>query len=272
MWKYVVRIRDAFSCAKPGLELETKFANSIRIRTQLSDHIESQLFWQGFQEADRGVARLISTYLPRNGVFIDVGANIGSMTLLGAKVAAAGHVYAFEPSDHHSDRLAHNLKLNGFVNVTLVRKGVHERSGVALLYRPRTDHTVNNSGAASLYQNADWKADLATDQIHLTTLDDYVEEQGIARIDLVKIDIEGCEHHALRGGQRTLSRFRPRVLMELDQANLQRAGCSSDDILGFWSNLNYRVWSIGYSGELTPIRTARDLNPHQNLLCQSYSG
>lgn len=268
LWKYLARLRTHYATQRPAPELETTIEDGIRVRTLLSDHIEAQLFWQGFQEADEGVLRLIRKHLPRDGVFIDIGANIGSFTVVGAHVARAGQVHSFEPSGHHHARLSHNVGLNGFTNVTLNQKGLHDQPGSATLFLPRAEGEVNNSGAASLYRDAARDGKQVTEEVALIRLDDYVADKGLSRVDMIKIDIEGAEFSALKGAVDTLRRFRPLVLMELDQDNLLRAGCTAGDILGFWRELGFQVGRIDNHGDTTPIHSEADLGPHQNLLCQ----
>lgn len=268
LWGYVVRVRKHYARSSPPLEIDTTIEGDIKIRTSLSDHIEAQLYWQGFQEADEGVLRLIKRYLPPDGIFIDIGANIGSFTLVAARIATRGEVHAFEPSDHHFSRLSRNVALNHFENVALNKKGLDDKTGYATLFLPKLNGEMNNSGAASLYTSADASSTQVTEEVELILLDDYVRTNGIDRIDLIKIDIEGAEFNALKGSIETLQRFRPIVLMELDRDNLERAGCEPDAILGFWHDLNYRVSRIMNNGEIVPIIGETDLAHHQNLMCQ----
>lgn len=268
LWGYVVKIRKHYAHSQPPLEIETVFEGDIKVRTLLSDHIEAQLFWQGFQEADEGVLRLIKRHLPPDGIFIDIGANIGSFTLVAARIAPRGKVHAFEPSDHHFRRLSNNVALNHFGNVALNKLGLSDKTESATLFLPSLSGEMNNSGAASLYSANNAPGMQVTEQVQLIALDDYVQKNGINRIDLIKIDIEGAEFDALKGSIETLKRFRPIVLMELDMDNMQRAACSPNEILDFWRALNYRVGRIRNSGETTPINDASDLAPHQNLMCQ----
>lgn len=266
LWAYVVQARQHYARANPPIEIETVYEGDIRVRALLSDHIESQLFWQGFQEADEGVLRLIKRHLPEDGTFLDIGANIGSFTLVGARVAKRGRVHSFEPSDHHFRRLSHNVALNGFGNVTLNKLGLSDQPGSATLFLPSVSGQMNNSGAASLYAASAPGAQV-TEEVALVTLDDYVRDHGISRIDLIKIDIEGAEFIALRGARATLEKFRPIVLMEMDKDSMQRACCKAEDILEFWRALGYTVGRIANSGEIIPITGVADLLHHQNLMC-----
>ncbi|SEP36351.1 methyltransferase, FkbM family [Nitrosovibrio sp. Nv6] len=267
-WRLILRLRRSFSRIDPPLELETTFDDNIRIVTLLSDHIESQIFWQGFQEADEGVVVLLKRHLPMNGVFIDVGANIGSFTLVAARRAYRGQVHAFEPSAHHFARLARNIELNGFENIVLNRRGLYDQPGEAVLFLPSHAGQMNNSGAASLYTAHGEETRQVSEAVTLIRLDDYVQDQTLKRVDVIKIDIEGAEIKALEGARETITRFRPLVFMELDLDNLARANCSSDDVLDLWKSLDYQVSIIRVTGDTIPVKSSKEFGLHQNLECR----
>ena len=267
-WQLILKLRYNFARITPPLELETTFDDNIRIITSLSDHIESQVFWQGFQEADEGVIVLLKRQLPVNGVFIDIGANIGTFTLVAARRALLGQVHAFEPSAHHFARLARNVELNHFDNVVLNRKGLYDQPGEAILFLPSQAGEMNNSGAASLYTCGTEGAGQVSEAVSLVRLDDYIRDRSIERVDIIKIDIEGAEIKALEGARETIMRFRPLVFMELDLDNLARAGRSADEVLELWNSLNYEVFIIRVTGKTIPVNNSKELGPHQNLECR----
>lgn len=264
-WSLVLKARNSFAQISPPLELETTFDNNIRIIASLSDHIESQVFWQGFQEADEEAIKILKRRLPIDGIFIDIGANIGTFTLVAANQASRGQVHAFEPSAHHFARLARNVELNHFSNIVLNRKGLYDQQGEAILFLPSRLGEMNNSGAASLYPGNE--ARQVSEAISLVRLDDYIQDKNIGRVDIIKIDIEGAEIKALNGAKGTLIRLRPLVLMELDLDNLSRAQCSPREVLEFWKSLNYEVSIIRTTGETILVKDANELGSHQNLEC-----
>lgn len=268
IWQLVLKYRHHFSQMRPPLELETTFDDNVRIITSLSDHIESQVFWQGFQEADEGVVRLLKRHLPVNGIFVDIGANVGTFTLVAARRALRGEVHAFEPSAHHFARLSRNVTLNRFENVVLNQKGLYDQPGEAVLFLPSKAGEMNNSGAASLYTRGGSEVQQFSEAIALVRLDDYVRDRAITNLDIIKIDIEGAEIRALEGARETIARFRPLVFMELDRDNLARAGYSADNVLDLWNSLNYDVSVILVTGETVPVRSSKELGPHQNLECR----
>lgn len=270
-WKHILALREYYARTSPSIELLTRFDDGIRARVSLSSHIEAQLFWQGFQEADESSVELLKRLLPSDGVFVDIGANIGSFTLVAAKYAQSGRVHAFEPSDFHLQRLVHNIKLNGFDNITINPVGLSDQSCEATLHMPIGHKGITNTGGASLYADKD-TPELRPETVRLIRLDDYIAQQSIQRLDLIKIDVEGAELHALRGGRKTIARFQPQVIMEVDLNNLTRAGHSIVEILEFWKDLGYSLSIIHSPMRLAPVTRVEDLGPHQNLLCYPAGG
>jgi len=269
-WRLILKLRNEFAQAVPPMELETTFDENVRIVTSLSDHIEAQVFWQGFQEADEGVILLLKRFLPPDGSFIDVGANIGTFTLVAARRAVRGQVHAFEPSAHHFTRLMHNVELNDFKNVVLNRKGLYDQPGEAVLFLPSHAGEMNNSGAASLYTSGLEEARQVSEAVSLIRLDDYIQDRSIGRVDIIKFDIEGAELKALEGARETIARFRPLVFMELDLDNLRRAECSPEEVLQLWKSLNYEVSIILVNGKTVPVTSSKEFGSHQNLQCRPF--
>jgi FkbM family methyltransferase len=276
LWKYIERLREYYSRFDPPLEMLSSYEGGIKITTSLSSHIEAQIFWQGFQEADEGTVTCLKACLPKDGVFIDVGANVGTFTLVGAQRAPRGEVHAFEPSEYHFARLSRNVAMNGFNNVRMNKAGLFDRPAEGQLFLPATTGAMNNSGGASLFGWEAGSLGVVEEEVRLLRLDDYVEAHRLGRIDVIKIDIEGAELNALLGAIKTLGTFRPIVLMELDRDNLKRAGRSLSDILSFWAELRYQLAAIHSDGTTLAINGESDLKPHQNLLCtpsrDDYSG
>ena len=90
-----------------------------------------------------------------------------------------------------------------------------------------------NSGAAFL--------ELGDGEVQVTTLDEFVAERGIERLDFMKIDVEGFEERVLRGGERVLRELRPHILFELQPVTLERAGSSVERLAALLISHGYRL-------------------------------
>jgi hypothetical protein len=75
-------------------------------------------------------------------------------------------------------------------------------------------------------------------------LDLFFEQHNIDRLDLIKMDIEGAELRALRGGTESIRRFRPVILIELNPGTLERDGCSVPDVVVFLEDLGYTIYTV----------------------------
>jgi len=177
-------------------------------------------------------------FLMPGGVFLDVGANIGMFSLRAATlVGPEGRVIAVEPAEVSADRLKRNLALNELHNVVLVRAALSDVVGEANLYHVELG---NDPQAWSILPEA---GGADSEKVAMTTLDALASEQGLLRLDLVKMDVEGAEPLVVAGGRETLARFRPGVIFEVNTppsfARADRTGCFEQ-----LQALGYRIFAL----------------------------
>ncbi|MDR3329019.1 MAG: FkbM family methyltransferase [Prevotellaceae bacterium] len=134
-------------------------------------------------------------------VVVDAGAWIGDFSAYAASKGAT--VYAFEPTRSSFDWLCRAAALNG-ANLHPVQKGLSSREGEAFI-----STSDSNSGASSIVIKRSAKGEA----IALTTLDKFVEENRLPRVDFIKADIEGAERDMLRGAAQVLKRFAPKLAL-----------------------------------------------------------
>lgn len=147
-------------------------------------------------------------YVRPGSVVYDLGANYGMHTLLLAKLAGpSGRVYAFEPNPEICTALKEQLALNGFTAVEVVSQAVCDQTGTAWF---------DSAGSAIGHLvGANTVSSPTTYQVETITLDQFVLRQGNPPPAFMKVDIEGAESSALRGGCDTITRYRPVMLIEL---------------------------------------------------------
>ena len=121
--------------------------------------------------------------LAPRGVVVDLGANIGAFSLFAARTAEK--VYAFEPDSSNYAQLLKNIDVNTFSNITAAKKAVGGGSGTVTLYR-----ALANKGSSSVVA----KVSGDMEQVEMITLQEVMQQCGIDRIDLLKVDIEGSEY------------------------------------------------------------------------------
>jgi FkbM family methyltransferase len=176
-------------------------------------------------------------------VAIDVGTNIGEVLLNFARqVGPQGQVFGMEINPRTYQRCLRNIALNPFRNVELCDVGLGRQEGELFLSRP----DQRNSGADRVVSDP---ASQGT-RVKLTTLDKFVKERGLARLDVVKIDVEGFEMNVLQGAEASLRRFHPRLFIELDDGNLRQQGSSAQELVGWLMGLGY---ALVHAGQGTPV-------------------
>jgi FkbM family methyltransferase len=160
--------------------------------------INQSLFLYGTFEISE--TRLIQSLLRPGMTFVDVGANIGYYSVVGARlVGPAGTVHSFEPHPRIRAQLQDNIARNGYQNVVVHSEAMAETSGSVAFFASTVDQ---NQGISSIIPGAGREESQAVRSI---TLDDFMAGLSPTRVDLIKMDIEGAELQVIRGGRRTLA-------------------------------------------------------------------
>lgn len=154
---------------------------------------------------ERAVTSALQTLVQREDVVYDVGAHAGFSALVFARLAAEGHVYAFEPSPETFQRLRGNVECNAAA-VTPVNAGAWKHEGRLRL---------TEKGSHSRIIDDDAEVDGPVSDIALLRLDDFAYRDGHRPATFVKIDVEGNAASCLAGARELLRRSRPRVVIEI---------------------------------------------------------
>ncbi|MGE0767238.1 MAG: FkbM family methyltransferase [Hyphomicrobiaceae bacterium] len=165
---------------------------------------------------ERPVQEALARHLRPGDVFYDIGANIGFLTVIGARlVAAEGHVVAFEPVPENADAVRRNCELNSFGHVRVLQTAVSNSVGTAAL---QVAHHAGGAALADVALPVDRKGTIT---VPTTTVDTLIAQQQVPPPSLVKIDVEGAELNVLLGMRDTLRRFGPTIIYELDDGDAQ---------------------------------------------------
>ncbi|WP_343574918.1 FkbM family methyltransferase [Pseudomonas sp.] len=241
------------------------FDGNLHMRLDLSEHMQRRIFWIGYY--NREIVALLNRLITPGMVIIDIGANIGEITLVAAnRTTSAGRVIAFEPMKSIADQLEENIVKNALPWATAVRLGISDQMGEAHIYESAGDCQSNelNRGLGTLYPIQAGARPSQT--ISLTTLDRYIEEHPVERLDIIKIDIEGAELACLKGATTVLNQYRPMIIIEIQSETAANAGYEQSEILRFLSGIGYGFQRIGANGVLEHI-DQDSLRDYQNVLC-----
>jgi len=152
-----------------------------------------------------------------------------------AAVGEPGEVVAFEPGAAALERLTENVSLNPDKHIRIFNLAVAEAEGEATLYR--ADGIADSS--ASLFSAAAGAA--AGEVCRTVALDGWLKQEGLRPPDFLKLDVEGAELAAFQGAATILADFRPLLLVEMEEKNLQAAGASKAAIQAFLRDHGYRA-------------------------------
>jgi FkbM family methyltransferase len=257
-------VRKAFS-GDSRLISVSDFDNELEMVLRLDEHMQSQIFWYGYYSRD--IVLLLNRILRPGMVVIDVGANIGEISLAAARrVGRTGRVYSFEPMASLYARLEEHTRVNGLRQITLVQKGLSDKQGTATLFRASElfEDGTSHDGLGTLYPTS--KRATAVSEIEVTTLDQFSIDAGVDRLDLIKIDVEGAELAVLKGGVKTMRDLQPSIILELQSDTSENAGYSPREILTLLESLGYSFHIIGRQAKMLPLNAAR-LAAFQNIIC-----
>jgi len=178
-----------------------------------------------YGEYSEGELALFRDLLRPGDVAVDVGANIGALTIgMARMVAPGGTVIAFEPQRTIFDVLCHNLRQNGLANVTAYRRALGSAPG-AIRVPPLDYSGAENFGGVSL-------GGAQGEEVEVVTLDVL----ALPRLRLLKVDVEGMEREVLAGARQTIGRLQPALYIENDRAERSRA------LISLLFELGYRLW------------------------------
>jgi FkbM family methyltransferase len=176
--------------------------------------------------------RPFRTLLRPGMTVLDVGANFGWYTgLFSRLVGPQGRVHAFEPLPSAFAEAQGTVELNSLAQAEVHNVGVSDKVS-SLVFRVDPDRSETASALESAVGATEFRC--AT-----TTLDSFVQEQGLAQVDLLKVDVEGLEFEVLQGAAHLLQTHRPILSLEFAGYLLQERGLQSDAILTFLRNCGY---------------------------------
>jgi FkbM family methyltransferase len=161
---------------------------------------------------ERELRESVLSQLRSGDVFVDVGANVGFWSLPAA--ARGATVISFEPNPYAAGLLRWNASLNTGVGVELREKAVGSGAGELNLYafdlEAGSSMTTANRAALPTLA-AEWGA--GSDEIEAITVPVVTLDDELESVDVLKIDVEGHEEHALQGARRVLTELRPRLVV-----------------------------------------------------------
>ena len=226
-----------FSRRKTTAALDTPWYGGLKLRLNLGNDLSRQQFVAGC--LDPNEFALLDKLLTPGMVFLDAGANEGWYTVFAAhRVGNTGTVWAFEPSTREMEHLAANVRLNGLANVRPFCLALADEDTHAELLVAGNEHSGHNTLGQLVYES-----ELSSrEPVLVRRLDSLLQENSLDRLDFLKIDTEGAEARVLAGARAALSRFRPLILLEVNDPSLKAQGSSRESLIHFLESQAYRLY------------------------------
>lgn len=170
---------------------------------------------------------------------VDIGAQSGLYTLY-AKYRPNGTFYAYEPYIPSFECLTENVKLNNLQNVHCVNKAMSDFCGQTMLNVCESHSGLNTLGENPLRFNDSHK-----ESVQVVSLDNEFFNKNIP-VHFIKIDTEGGEYKVINGGRQTLLKYKPIILTEINNSNLNAFGRTPEELIKLFVELGYsRITKIG---------------------------
>ncbi|WP_395739746.1 FkbM family methyltransferase [Prosthecobacter sp.] len=189
---------------------------------------------------------------------LDIGANIGLYSMIAANEAGpTGRVVAVEPEAGNCAFVERSRQLNGFENIAIINKAASDREGTLNLYlcaENKADHRVYDAGG-----------DRPHVKVQATSIDFLLQEQGVTRLDVIKIDVQGAEYQVFVGMQKTLqSQPNLTIFMEFWPWGLLQSGSDPQKLLDLLVQAGFSMGEFDdTTAQVKPIADLAALAAHK---------
>ena len=226
----------------PQEKMVSRIAGRFLMELDLSEFLQGNLYYYGYYEPD--LTEFIEKTIRPDDVMVDVGANIGTFSLLAASLGAT--CYAFEASPDNCSALRRNITLNQFTSIHVYECALSDHRGETTFYLYEEPGMKNTCGQNALFRRGAGREM----KVPLETLDLALKD--VPRVDFIKSDVEGADFLVLRGAREILEKHHPTLVIEAAEELASNLGGSIAEILGILWEHGYDISRLTRSG-LQPI-------------------
>lgn len=240
--------------------MQTLHGFALKIDPSVDKGVELSVFETGTYE--KGLLYLLKDFLKAGDCFVDVGANIGLMSIYASKqVGETGRILSFEAHPDTFRWLNFNTTLNKIKNIESFNFALGAEEGLARIY----DNWQVNRGGASLVVKTEGSKSYS---IQVKLLDDCLSE-GV-KPKVIKIDVEGFELEVLKGAELTIQAHRPILIVEI--SSLRSNQHENAELIDFIDQFGfYQLYKLSGTKErvskLIKINSREELPEHDNIIC-----
>ena len=201
-----------------------------------TDGILSLIYWDGLFAYESSTTQLFISLLKYTNTVFDIGAYTGFYSIIAAIDNPNRNVYAFEPVPMTFFSLSRNVEINGLKNLQINSSAISNYDGVIKLYIPQENLPTD---ASTLEGFRYCSKEIMVQAI---TIDTFVKQNNILKIDLLKIDTEATEHLVLEGARNIIKRDEPIIISEV------LSGRTEQELHSVLDDLGYKYYLISDKG------------------------
>lgn len=187
---------------------------------------------------------LIEKYINDEDVFFDIGANIGHFSFYFKRKFKNLKCFLFEPHPLLSSCVRKTIQTSKLENIDVHEVALSDKDATLEFF----EDTFNDGGHSLISDKISKRSKKGNSfKVVAVTMDEYVKDLGIKRIDFMKVDVQGAEFMLLDGAKNTIQKFKPKVFVELENKR----------VLEFWNkleeltSLSFKVVSPHINNEIT---------------------
>ena len=192
--------------------------------------------------------------LADDGTVFDVGGNVGVFSLYIANSKTKSRIYSFEPLPSTYKKMLDNLALNSELQkrIISINKGMSAQGGQMFFYLPVANEAASMRPINDEFYMREINEDgtlsnkIQMDKVlcNIDTVDNFVKENNVSRIDLLKCDVEGAEKDVLLGAKETLIKHKPMVYCEMLRKHAARFDYHPNEIIRYMEILGYKCYTF----------------------------
>ena len=181
-----------------------KKLNDLTFENVLQRNVEPELVW-------------IQQYLTKNDVFMDIGANVGAYLYQLETILPPPNIYGFEPNKSLFSRLKRMFPKMNIYSVALSDQNTIAEFKVPIM----NGKAIHSRGTLQKNMKEEGETASIIEKVEVVKLDDWKETKNLKALNFIKIDVEGNELQTLRGAEQTIKKFKPTLMVEIEQRHHQ---------------------------------------------------